>query len=167
VQTGVGRAHELASISDEATPLEARIDLMIRHLENTLVGAQANGNFADVVRVVRELRGYLELMRKVQAQERKQTYAFDQQGQTSFCVDDHEPPLEDIYERAIATTLRLRIDLLQESLGKKPTITGPTSLQDLRQKCKELSARVKQRELLMQSEGLGRIWATTDAARLE
>jgi hypothetical protein len=65
----------VAASIDGATSIRSRVETSIRHCEKALNQAQASNNLPGVMRAIRELRAYLELQHKLEAEERKNIQA--------------------------------------------------------------------------------------------
>jgi hypothetical protein len=157
------QAQVFATRNDGAIPLLSRLDVMIRHCESALSQAQANRNFSCAMRAIRELRGYFELKCKLESDERKHRgLPNDRLEQKSGAGDSLLRPTTDVYESLRAITLRIRIRLARRDLGETSMITEPNNLEYLQEQFAALSARLEQRELLRQSEGLASIPTCND-----
>jgi hypothetical protein len=157
------QAQVVATSNDGAIPLPSRLDVMIRHCESALSQAQANKNFSGAMRAIRELRAYFELKCKLESDERKHRgLPKDFPEQKSRASDGLQRPTLDARDSLRATTLRIRIRLAREELGETAMITEPNNLEYLQEQYTALSARLEQRKLLKQSEGLGSIPTCND-----
>ena len=150
---------EIVANSDGATPpLLMQLDIMIRHCERALVQAQANKSLHGTLRVIKEMRAYLELKCKVEAEERKRpALPKDRLDEKSRAGDTLKRPTADPYDRLEAIILQIHIRLARRKLGETAIITEPNNLQYLQEQYKALSARLEERELLKQSAGLATI----------
>ena len=152
------QAQVFATRNDGAIPLLSRLDVMIRHCESALSQAQANRNFSCAMRAIRELRGYFELKCKLESDELKHRgLPKDFPEQKSRASDGLQRPTLDARDSLRATTLRIRVRLARRELGETAIITEPNNLEYLQEQYTALSARLEQRKLLKQSEGLARI----------
>src|SRR5262249_44811963 len=132
-----------------------KVDAMIRDCEHALAEAKADRNSSALVKVMRELRANVELKhRLLQPQERAHETKI-RHGHTS-ASERRDPSSENLYERAQIVSLQIIPNSLASELGDRSLVPEPATLEYLQERHAELSCRLKCKELLLLSKGLGK-----------